>query len=232
MTGKRDQFSAQLDGLRRQRHQSTAADLQIPQVEKSLEGVEEQLREKKTDLERLQLKAHRGGVVFPPPSMPKKPTQGKLASWTGTPLEKKNLGATFQQGTLFCQIGDPGKFDAILVVDQYDIESVHLGQKVKVMLDESPGRTYESDITEISPEEMKILPKQLSNKSGGAVETKTDESGVPKPASTSYEARVPLDDSDGILLPGLKGEAKISAIPHSLGWRTWRFLQRTFHFKL
>ncbi len=157
---------------------------------------------------------------------------GKLTTWNGTPLEKRNLGATFQPGTLFCQIGDPGKFDAILVVDQSDIESIHLGQKVKVMLDESPGKIYEGEITEISPEEMKVLPKQLSNKSGGSLETKTDESGVPKPASTSYEARVPLDDAEGILLPGLKGEAKISADYHSLGWRTWRFLQRTFHFKL
>ncbi len=233
LTGKRDQLSAQLDGLRRQRFQSADAQMQIPQIQKSLDSVEEELREKKTDLDRLHLVARRGGVVFPPPSTPNRPRQdGKLANWNGTPLEKRNLGATFQPGTLFCQIGDPDKFDAILVVDQADIESIHLGQKVKVMLDESPGKVYQSEITEISPEEMKVVSKQLSNKSGGSVETKTDESGVPKPASTSYEARVPLDDSDGILLPGLKGEAKIAADYHSLGWRTWRFLQRTFHFKL
>ncbi len=220
LTGKRDQLSAQLDGLRRQRFQSSDAQMQIPQIQKSLDSVEEELREKKTDLDRLHLVARRGGVVFPPPSMPKRPKQdGKLATWNGTPLEMRNLGATFQPGTLFCQIGDPDKFDAIMVVDQVDIESIHLGQKVKVMLDESPGKVYEGDITEISPEEMKVVSKQLSNKSGGSVETKTDESGVPKPASTSYEARVPLDDSDGILLPGLKGEAKISADYHSLGWR-------------
>ncbi len=233
LTGRRDQLSAQLDSLRRQRYQSAGSELQIPQIQKSLDAVEGELREKKTDLDRLHLVARRGGVVFPPPSMPKRPRQdGKLTTWNGTPLEKRNLGATFQPGTLFCQIGDPGKFDAILVVDQSDIESIHLDQKVKVMLDESPGKVYEGEITEISPEEMKALPKQLSNKSGGSLETKTDESGVSKPASTSYEARVPLDDAEGILIPGLKGEAKISADFHSLGWRTWRFLQRTFHFKL
>ncbi len=233
LTGRRDQLNAQLDSLRRQRYQSAGSELQIPQIQKSLDAVEGELREKKTDLDRLHLVARRGGVVFPPPSMPKRPRQdGKLTTWNGTPLEKRNLGATFQPGTLFCQIGDPGKFDAILVVDQSDIESIHLDQKVKVMLDESPGKIYDGEITEISPEEMKALPKQLSNKSGGSLETKTDESGVSKPASTSYEARVPLDDAEGILIPGLKGEAKISADYHSLGWRTWRFLQRTFHFKL
>ena len=40
------------------------------------------------------------------------------------------------------------------------------------------------------------------------------------------------NDAEDLLAAGLKGQAKIDAPWHSLGWRTWRFLQRTFHFKL
>ncbi len=229
---QRDQYSAQLESLRRQRYDDASAGLQIPQVQKSLEAVEDELRDKKSDLDRLHLVAKRAGVVYPPPSMPAKQHETKLASWHGTPLEDRNLGATLVPGTLFCQIGDRDKFDALLIVDQADMDSVHLSQKVKVMLDQSPGNVYHSEITELSPEPMAVVPKSLSNKAGGSIETKTDESGVPKPASTSYEARVPLDDSDNLLVPGLKGQAKIAADYHSLGWRLWRFIQSTFNFKL
>ena len=78
----------------------------------------------------------------------------------------------------------------------------------------------------------------------GTVETKADESGASRPASISYQAIAPLDkkvlvtglkgdhDAEDLLAASLKGQAKIDAPWHSLGWRTWRFLQRTFHFKL
>jgi putative peptide zinc metalloprotease protein len=230
---QRDQYQAQLTHLQQARYDDDKAAAQIPGVKDSLAAIDEQLEDKKLDLTRLHLVAHRAGVVIPPMSVPPRPsTDGKLPTWHGTPLEKRNLGALLPASTWFCQIGDPDKFDAILVVDQSDIELVREGQNVKIMLDELPGQTFHSPITAISNNPIETPPNQLSNKRGGSLETRTDPSGVERTVNISYSAKAPLDDPDGMLLTGLKGQAKIDADYHSLGWRLWRFLQHTFHFKL
>ena len=233
LTNRRDQLRAQLSGLRSQQHEDPRAGDIIPEVKESLSAVEEQLSKKQTEAQRLHLVARRAGVVIPPPSMPYRPaSDGRLAAWHGTPLEKFNLGSTLKATTLFCKIGDPGKFDAVLVVDQTDADQVFQGQHVKIMLDELPGVTFRSQITDISSDPLKVVPKALSNKSGGTIETKPDESGMLRPVGIAYEARSPLEDPDQTLFSGLKGQAKIDGPWHSVGWRLWRFLQRTFHFKL
>jgi putative peptide zinc metalloprotease protein len=233
LTTRRNQLRAQLQGLRSEQHEDPRAGDVIPEVKESLSAVEEQLSKKQIEAQRLHLVAHRAGVVIPPPSMPYHPSSdGRLPAWHGTPLEKYNLGATLKATTLFCKIGDPGKFDAVLIVDQSDFDQVFQGQHVKLMLDELPGVTLRSEITDISTDPLKVVPKALSNKSGGTIESKPDESGLLRPAGIAYEARAPLEDPDQALFSGLKGQAKIDGPWHSLGWRLWRFLQRTFHFKL
>ncbi|HTQ39941.1 MAG TPA: efflux RND transporter periplasmic adaptor subunit [Pirellulales bacterium] len=233
LTGRRNQLEAQMEALRLEEHENRRAADSIPEVQKSLVAIEEQLKKKQTEVDHLHLVAHRAGIVIPPPSVPlHSPSDGKLPNWHGTPLEKQNIGATLKASTLFCKIGDPGKFEAVLVVDQSDIDQVFPGQHVKIMLDEMKGVTFRSEITEISNEPLKVVPKALSNKTGGSIETKPDETGLLRPASVAYEARAPLEDDELNFLTGLKGQAKIDGPWHSLGWRLWRFLQRTFHFKL
>ncbi len=105
-------------------------------------------------------------------------------------------------------------------------------QPIKVKLDEFPDRTFRSQITEIAKVDLKVTPRNLSSKSGGEVITKTDEAGSERPQNTSYEARAPIDDPDALLTVGLKGRAKISTKWQSLGQRGWRYLTRTFNFKL
>ncbi len=230
---QQQQLLAQLKSFTRARDYDPRAAGQIPGVKDNLAATEKQLNEKEADLQRLHLKAERAGVVIPPLSVPQRPSSdGKLPTWYGTPLEKRNLGAMLPASTWFCQIGDPGKFEAILIVDQTDIELVREGQNVKIMLDELPGQTFQTPITQISNIPLENLPNQLSNKRGGSVETKSDASGMERTVSISYFAKAPLDDSEGLLVTGLKGQAKIDADYHSLGWRLWRFLQHTFHFKL
>ena len=53
-----------------------------------------------------------------------------------------------------------------------------------------------------------------------------------RPMSTSYQARVPIIDPDGILFIGLKGKAKIHAGYLTLAQQTWRLFQQTFNFEL
>ena len=53
---------------------------------------------------------------------------------------------------MFCQVGDPAKWEANIVVDQDDIEFVRIDQSVAIKLDELPFRTFHSTIKEIGPE--------------------------------------------------------------------------------
>jgi len=219
--------------LQGQTYLDTKAGEDIPALDKQIEAYGNELAKMKVEQDCLHLVAHRAGVVIPPPSESHPPSpDGKLPTWHGSPLDEHNLGAVLAPGRLFCRIGDPDKFEALLMVDQADIDQVHDGQKVKLMLDALPGTTLHTEITEKSDDPIKFLPKQLSNKSGGPIETKADDSGMPRPATIYYQARAPLDGTEGLLETGLKGQAKIDAPWHSLGWRLWRFLQKTFHFKL
>ena len=96
-----------------------------------------------------------------------------------------------------------------------------------------PYLTLHSEVQEIASINLKVSPSHLTNKSGGDLATKTDEAGVERPLTTSYQVRVfPLSDADGLLRIGLRGEAKIHVAPRSVGWRLWRWFTQTFHFRL
>lgn len=228
-----DQQRARLENLERSRFSSPEATRQLPAAQDALRAVENQLQKKQTDLKRLTLVARTSGTVMPPPwTERREDPNGQLAAWSGTPLDDKNLGALLPVDVLFCQVGDPHKLEAILVVDQADIPFVQLGQKVDIMLDELPGAVFHSEITEISPDALKISSKRLSTKSGGELATKTDESGVERPMSPTYQVRVPLDDPNGLMRLGLRGRAMVFAEWQTLGQRTWRLVTRTFNFHL
>jgi putative peptide zinc metalloprotease protein len=233
LEGRRDEYRSRLKSLHRDRFEDASASLQIPQVEETLEAVEEQLQDKRSDLDRLKLVAPVAGTILPPPELPEKPDPGgQLPTWSGLPFQKKNLGALLTESTLFCQIGDPKRLEASLVIDQDDIEFIHKGDILDIKVDELPHTTFRTQIAEIANLDLKVSPKQLSNKSGGEVITETDASGVERPMNTSYQASAPIDDEDGLLYLGLRGKAKIYTHWQTIATRSWRWLTRTFNFKL
>ncbi len=233
LEGRCKERETRLASLRRQAFQDPLASAQIPAIEKSLATLTEQLEEKRADLARLELKARTAGVVMPPRGVRKRPTiEDELPTWSGTPLDPENLGALLTASVPVCYIGDPKKMKATLVIDQADIDFVRRGQKVEIMLDELPGRVLEGEIEEIAQVELLASPEQLSNKAGGELPTETDAAGIERPMSTSYQARVPLDNDDGLLRIGLRGEAKIHVGSMPLGRRIWRYLAATFNFRM
>ena len=234
LKGQRDQYREELDKLERLQHEDRSAGSGIPETEELLRTVEKQLADKNRDRDRLELRAPRDGVVFPPPRFePRKDPQGQLPKWSRTPLEPRNLGCFLEPGTQLCSVGDPVEMEALLVIDQDDIDFVAADQNVEIKLDELPHDTFTGTIDKISEEEMEFSPKRLTAKAGGELSTKTDpESGVERPMSTSYQASVPLPDPNRLLRIGLRGSAKIHVRPQTLGQRAWRLLARTFNFKL
>ncbi len=236
------QYEAQLESLMRERFSQKEAGLEMPHIRESLTAVDDQLKEKQSDLDHLELRAPIDGYVIPPPPVPEPPERemsDRLPSWWGSPLDPKNLGAFLKPGVTFCQIGDPRKMQAALVIDQSDVDLVaskteqHNGSWVTIKLDEMPGDTFSSQVVDISRMDLKQSPRELSHKYGGDLQTKTDAAGVERPLNASYQAVAPIANDEQLLVVGLRGRGKISA-DHwlSLGARAWRWFGQTFHFKL
>jgi putative peptide zinc metalloprotease protein len=209
------------------------AQLAMKPLAESLESSEQQLAQRQQDRTRLDLVAPIAGTVLPAQEVPKRADSASraLSHWSGNLLENKNLGAYLEPATIFCQIGNPTKWEASIVIDQDNIEYVHQGQQVKIKLDRLPYRTFETTIDEIGPE-MEFSSSQLSSRKGGELMTKVDETGRERPINISYQARADLTDESGTLVQGLRGNAKINAQWQPLGKRLWRYIMRTFNFRL
>jgi putative peptide zinc metalloprotease protein len=235
LQGRRDEAQVQLTSLEQQQVYDLRASQQIPQVRETLAYLEQQLKEKDEQRKRLVLLAPQSGTVFPPPARPaRRDPNGTLPTWSDTPLNDRNKGAMLAPGDLFCRIGDPAKLEAVLVIDQTDIDLVREKLPVRIKLDSHAGTTYHSTVVEIAKRELRATPTSLSNQAGGELATRTDPTtGLQRPMSTSYQARAPLVELDDKQLQiGLRGQAKIFTGWKSVGWRAWRYLANTFHFQL
>lgn len=140
------------------------------------------------------------------------------------------MKAFLEEGVPICQIGDPNRLEAILVIDERDVEFLHPGQRVELFLDQSPGHPIHSQIEQMSQVDMKVAPRNLSSKSGGELASRTDQDGRERPLVTSYQANAFLDDASGALCIGATGLAKVYARPQTIAQRVWRYLCHTFHF--
>ena len=193
----------------------------------------ERLDQQQGDLARLTLTAPRGGYVFQPPFHSGQATvEGLLPTWSGTPLQKKNRGAMLQTSELFCQIGDPTEMEAVLAIDQSDRNFIAQDQAVEIIINHLPDKTFESTIEQIATTEMTEPPQRLTERAGGELLTQTDPTGRGQLMSTTYQARVLLNDPEHLLRVGLRGQAKIHTAPRTLGSRLWRLITETFNFKL
>ena len=183
----------QLVALRRMGARNPSVMADVPSLEQAQDAVGEQLDEFKADQEHLVLRAPVAapgedpnkpiGTVMPPPWRDERPeVEGQLPSWSGTPLQPRNLGAPLAEGDVFCLVGDPTKMEAILYIDQGDVEFVapeDPDQWVEIKLDELPFDTFETKITTIAGSESKVVSRRLSTTAGGDLPVVADPSGVP-----------------------------------------------------
>lgn len=232
LQGRVNKLQAELESLKQRRLRAPAISVQIPQIEESLAVAERQLAQKLRDRERLILRAPRDGVVMrvaaiPPPEK----SEHAARTWHGDLFEARNRFCHLRISTLVCQIGDPAELEAVLVVDQSDVELIREGDEVNIQLQAAAGKTLTGKIETIASKHLLAMPRQLSQKAGGTLPSHTDAAGNETPLSTAYAAIVPLHDTTGIAQDGFKGQAQIITAPRSLTWRAGRYLAQTFRFK-
>jgi len=235
LEGNKTAAEAKLRSLMEQGLRDPHAVAQVAQVRESILALPEQWEKKVRARTRLRLTAPVAGGVLPPALLTRRGNdEEQLPTWAGTPLDPENLGAYLEQGVKFCEIGDPKRLEAVVIVDQADRNIIRVGQKVDLKLEGHSSTTLRGlQIKEIAERELTVAPQRLTTRAGGELPSKVDpETGRDIPISTSYQARVPFDDPNGLFHVGLRGQARSHTDWLSIGARVWRLLTHTFNFKL
>ncbi|MFH1264197.1 MAG: HlyD family efflux transporter periplasmic adaptor subunit, partial [Planctomycetota bacterium] len=231
LTGQRDRQRLHLQHLELRLGEDPSVAAQIPEAGEALADLEERLRQRERDEERLTLTAPVAGTVLPPAGLASRPyARNRLRTWSGSPLDIRNAGCHLAGGTLFCVVGDPERLEAILVVDQSDLVFVKTGQRVRLQLDELPAEVLGGTVTEIATNDLAVVPRELAVNQ--RLPSRVDESGISRPLAVYYQVRVSLDDHERRLLTGTSGRAKILVEPRAVGRRVLRYLRRTFRVGL
>jgi putative peptide zinc metalloprotease protein len=212
----------------------SAASHRVAHARTAVSTADNSLKKRQEDAKRLVVRAPQGGVFISASRLPKKKSDiGELGTWDETPLSTKNLGAFLEKQTLVGQIvPDPKEMEAVLAIDQADIEFLRAGQTVEIFLDQLPAEVHGSKLESISPSKMRSVPKSLSSKHGGGIVVALDKDGVEVPQSTTFLVKVPLKNPDQIILTGGTGSAKIRTDSQTVALRLWRLLNQTFRFEM
>lgn len=225
-----------LRNLEARRSSDESAAMRVPTTRDALASARRRYEQLTTEVRRLQLISPVAGTVLPPPNLaPLRPTNDTLSEWHGTPLEPINLGATLAEQTLFCYVGDPACHDALLLVDQTDVEFVRPGQFVRLQFFSAPGRVCEGRVAEVAATRSETVPRELTVARLIAVKV-TPQGTVP--ANVSYEVRVRVmtaatadtasaENTAAVPLYS-PGQARVACGTLSLASRLWRLLRHTF----
>jgi putative peptide zinc metalloprotease protein len=230
LTGQRNQQRILVESLRRRQVSDRQAAARIPAATEALADIEQRLTQREQDRSRLTLTAPVAGVVLPVLSHTAASHASGFRTWSGQPLDESNRGAFLDTGTLVCRIGDPRQQEALVFVDQDDIELVRPGQAVRLQFDSLPSATLAGAVAELSAVDDPSLPWPLLAR--GDFPVTTDRTGQPRPLTTVYQARVDLAPHDHALPLGSTGQARIRVEPLSLGSRMLRAVRRTFRLEL
>ena len=213
---------ARVAALEAQRGEESAAGSRLPAAREMLAGIEQVLEQRERDRQRLEVLAPQAGMVLPAPDLaapPADPTQ--LPKWSGNPLERQNLGAQLENGTLVAWIAPRLEWEATVYVTESEVELLREGQTATVMLRAWPGSRLQGRVAEISPMDLKRVPEEMLAEA--QIPYQLDASGRPRPLETCYQVRVALQESELKLVNRLRGEARIEVPPQSLGVRLWRW---------
>lgn len=217
----------QLKNLRLMQADDPSAAPLIPAAAKALDDARERLAQVERDRERLMLRAPAEGTVLPPTALaPSTATADRLAGWQGTPLDPHNRGCYLETGTLVCLVGNPGRLEALLAIEQSEVSLVRVGQRVRVRIEQAPVLVMTGTIKELAKTDAGDLPTPLAH----TLDLPMQDAGPQgsRAAGTYYQARIAFDPHEAPLLVGMHGDAKVLADWEPLAFRLWRYVQRTF----
>jgi len=103
---------------------------------------------------------------------------------------------------------------------------------VELKFEHLPHRVYPGFVEAISHRELNYVPELLSNKLGGQLPTISQSGGRERLVSPAYQATVMLEQDSLLMKTGLRGQARFLVDTRTTWQWTWRYLRRTFKFRL
>lgn len=206
-----------------------AAQAAIPAAQQSLADLQQRLAQVRELIGRLKLTSPQAGVVLPPPKRRSNAAPESLAGWSGTPLDAANRGSFLESGTLVGLVDQPGRVEALAIVEQGDVPLVQAGQAAHVAIAQSPSKTLRGTVDSVSQVDAADLPLHLT--ATGAIPQKLDANHQPQALATVYQVRIALTEPPPNLLPGATGTVLLHAAPQTLAARLTRWLGQTFRFR-
>ena len=158
---------------------------------------------------------------------------GRVVAAPGIVLHRESVGQWVKPGKPFCEVGDPRRLEAHLIIDQSDIHLIHTDSIAWIKIYGRAEHTFKSRVAEIAKRSREEVPTELSNMAGGEVASKPDpKTGTAKPLTAVYEVIIPIDNDDMELEPGLRGAAKIDGGHYTVAWWLMRWWNKIFNFQL
>jgi putative peptide zinc metalloprotease protein len=227
--------------LERLRAVDPEANDELPTARAALADSQRRFAERQREVERLTLRAPVNGVTISGPHSPdtrskirrgEHPTSDtRLATWSGSPLEPKNVGAALEPGTLVCLVGDQAHLTAVLLVDDVDVKRLQSGQSVRLRLQQLPGKVISGEVVDVARHEVRS--------DEGATAAQADlaalYTGLVPPGgryAAHYQVRVQFESQPQPLVIGGRGDAKVAAERITLARSIVRFLGQTFRLPM
>lgn len=225
LEGELGHATVMVQNLERRRLHDPQATLQLPGTRQLQADVEEQLRQRRAEAERLVLKAPRAGTLWPVHPREKVNELHELHAWSDSPFDAHNAHCWLTAGTLLAHLGSGKDFEAIAYLPQRDVPALEPGQTVRVQLDAAPGRVFSGAVAEVSVMQAESLSESH------AVRLRLPIAAGPTGArlvGTWYQVRIRLADVDTPRLSQATGVAAIVVAPQSLAQRIATWLRETF----
>lgn len=194
---------------------------QVETARQALANTKQQLKQKLSDYERLTIVAPTTGTILPARLKRDDTRQGQLSTWSGTPLDERNIGSLLQADTAVCVIGSADNMKAVAVVEQEQIERVAIGQEVSIIVDELHDVILAGKVSDIARVTMEEVPPELIAKGL-----------LPEDSTTSYAINITLPSNQTMPLLWSSGRAKITVPSQTLAEFVWQRLCDTFRLDL
>jgi len=130
---------------------------------------------------------------------------------------KERIGDFFGEGEVFCEMGFLNEVSIRVIIPEADFSEVRKGQQVDLKVYAYVEKVFRGEVLDISPVKIKHLENPaLSSKFGGNLPTETVSRVGEVPKFPYFQVTMKIDNSKGLLRPGMTGISKIYCEKKSL----------------
>lgn len=183
--------------------------ISLPSAESELSASTNELAMLDQRRKELEIVAPTSGIVV---EALKQPTLNgdpmKMASWSGSALDKNNLGCSVERGETICLIAKRDDWKVVLLIDEQKRDLIVGGEKVTLRTSTQRNKVYHATIAKVFPE---------------ATEQQ-------RPNQRQFRAELLLDEPISVGFHGSNGKAHVTINEQTVWEIVKRFLTESFRF--